>query len=156
MQDSCHFFFIYDIDSYKSTHICKNRARQITGSPAVLPAPLGAPATLRLHIYFRQHFEIPLALFYIFLIIFCYSNENYFVKFFAGMTIDLLEGRNKRGYMDKQFLQTELQDYQDIAVLAFSEAGNATSQEQYEDAMREWRSACERIKEINLLLKVLE
>lgn len=55
--------------------------------------------------------------------------------------------------MDKQFLETELQDYQDIAVLAFSEAGSATSQEQYEDAMREWKSACERIKEINLLLK---
>lgn len=50
-------------------------------------------------------------------------------------------------------LKQELQDYQDIAVLAFSEAKEPRNQEHYNDAMREWLSACERIKELNLLIE---
>ena len=55
----------------------------------------------------------------------------------------------------KQKFEQELRDYQDVAVLAFSEAKDATSLEHYEDAMAEWKEACARIKQLEFILKNL-
>ena len=50
----------------------------------------------------------------------------------------------------------QLREWQDIAELSFYQVVNPHNKEDYDTAVKEWKEACQNIKDLELLIKLAE